>query len=80
MSGLGLVCGRRNTQHMGCTTRSLPEGWDARQRDEPNPVPTGWKSLLREGHVVVATALKEEGSGLANKLGKMRIIQPYSAK
>lgn len=65
---------------MGCTTRSLPVGWDARQGDEPNPVPTVQNSLLRERQVAVATALKEKGSGLANKLDKMGTTQTYCAE
>lgn len=76
------MSGRRDIQHVGHTTwiRSLPVGGDARQRDEPTPAPAVQNSLLREGHLVVAKALKEEGSGLAYKLAKMRTAQPCSAE
>lgn len=82
MSGLHLASGRRDIQHMGHTTwtRSLPVGGNARQRDEPTPAPPVQKCLLREGHVAVAKALKEEGPGLANDLAKMRTAQPCSAE
>lgn len=82
MLELDRVSGRRDTQHTWHTiwTRLLPVGGDARQRDEPTPALPVQNSLMREGHIVVAKALKEEESGLANKLAKTRTAQPSSAE
>lgn len=82
MSDLDLVSGRRDIQYMGHITlsRSLPVGGDARQRDEPTPAPPVQKSLLKEGHVAVAKALKKEASGLVNEAAKTRTAQPCSAE
>lgn len=81
MLELDQVSGRSDTQHPWHTiwTRLLPVGGDARQRDEPTPALPVQNSLMREGHIVVAKALKEEESGLANKLAKTRTAQPCSA-